>query len=266
MKKLTIQSLLFARGKWTPAKAAAWLKKHNYKTPPVDANVDFLRYRQASPAHFRKGSFITKELSKDGTIKAIMAHLKTRPNKISPQTGKRRTLAAGSSAPKPNKKRPLKPIGTSAPQISPVLVRLGTVKKIELSTKNHLQFGSRPHWDLFANDTGKCLYIFEHSKHYAAKSAAHKAQAVALYKRWSDFEPDTEYTIRPRALYWKTDKSRNATAIVYRSDKWTDKQTDYIHRFDQPVQITTGIDSKRVLRAVALIGKNIKITKRGIEG
>jgi hypothetical protein len=261
MKTLTIQSFLFARKKWTAAKADAWLKKHHYKTPPVDETADFLRYRQASPAHFRKGTFITKELSAKSGIKAVMAKLKA--ERKTKKKAPRRTAPTRSSAPTPNKKQFLK-----APKLPAVFVLLGKAKKLELNTGHSLSVRiGAGHWDLFTDEIGKKLYIFEHSKHYAAKkSAAHKAQAKALYKRWSDFEPDSEYVIRPAVPKDWRHTGNTVLSIVYSSDKWTGKNTSYFHHFDRPPKIITGLDSKKIVRAVFISGQNIKVTKRGIEG
>tara|TARA_E500000305_G_scaffold39550_3_gene30279 strand:+ start:1020 stop:1280 length:261 start_codon:yes stop_codon:yes gene_type:complete len=64
---LEVQSVIFdKRLKWTTGKAKNWLLKNNYKTQfygkPVDETINYLRYRQKAPHHFK--SYITKRLKK----------------------------------------------------------------------------------------------------------------------------------------------------------------------------------------------------------
>lgn len=56
---LTVQSLIFAKGLWTKAKAKAWLKKHDYKHNKIDTTENFYRFRQIDPSKFDKKSFRT---------------------------------------------------------------------------------------------------------------------------------------------------------------------------------------------------------------
>ena len=47
---MTIQSILFKKKSWTPKKAEAWLKKHNYKPlKKVHKTENYLRYRISKP-------------------------------------------------------------------------------------------------------------------------------------------------------------------------------------------------------------------------
>jgi len=65
-----IQSYLFDREKYTPAKATSWLKRHGLKTPRAHVTADYLHYRQEPPSHFKKSGFRTKEIT--GGIQAIV--------------------------------------------------------------------------------------------------------------------------------------------------------------------------------------------------
>jgi hypothetical protein len=50
---MTIQSIIFAKSKWSQARAEKWLKSKGYKITfhgkPVDETANFYRYRQARP-------------------------------------------------------------------------------------------------------------------------------------------------------------------------------------------------------------------------
>ena len=70
---MKIQSILFDRAQWTAGRAKKWLRGHGAKTPKVDATADNLRFRQAPPFHFKKGSFRTKTLDQPMGIKAVVA-------------------------------------------------------------------------------------------------------------------------------------------------------------------------------------------------
>jgi hypothetical protein len=44
-----VQSLLFARPLWTPARAKAWAHEHGYVSHKVDVTDDYVRLRQFAP-------------------------------------------------------------------------------------------------------------------------------------------------------------------------------------------------------------------------
>jgi hypothetical protein len=50
---IEIQSIVFARVKWTEAKAKAWLRRHGYRTPTPDRGPNYLHFRQHPPGRFR---------------------------------------------------------------------------------------------------------------------------------------------------------------------------------------------------------------------
>ncbi len=61
-QKLRIESVLFPAASYTPAAAKAWLKRHRFRTGKLEAagpGSRRLRFRQASPDSFQKGSFVT---------------------------------------------------------------------------------------------------------------------------------------------------------------------------------------------------------------
>ena len=70
-----IQSVLFAKSKFSKAEAAKWLKDHDFDGTSVDEKEDTLRYRQQDPGKFKRGSFRTIKLT-DG-VQAVIGHLKS---------------------------------------------------------------------------------------------------------------------------------------------------------------------------------------------
>ena len=67
----TIQTLIFARDKFTAARALAWAKEHGFASPKgADETEDNLRVRQRDPGAFLEGSFRTIELAPG--IKAVI--------------------------------------------------------------------------------------------------------------------------------------------------------------------------------------------------
>ena len=65
-----IQALLFDKDYFTGRQARKWIKDHEFVAPKCHATKNFLRYRQADPDQFEKGSFRTITLT-DG-IKATV--------------------------------------------------------------------------------------------------------------------------------------------------------------------------------------------------
>lgn len=61
-KTTEVQTLLFPRVVWKRKDAAAWAKKHGFKTTKVDVTDDFLRFRQEDPSQFQEKSFRTIQL------------------------------------------------------------------------------------------------------------------------------------------------------------------------------------------------------------
>ena len=65
-----IQSLLFAREKWTRVTAREWARSHGFKHGEVLVTAGYFRFRQSDPGDFR--AFRTKVLSEKKGIKAII--------------------------------------------------------------------------------------------------------------------------------------------------------------------------------------------------
>lgn len=50
---MRVQSLLFARPRWTPARAKAWARSHGYRSAKVDVTAEHVRLRQSAPGSKR---------------------------------------------------------------------------------------------------------------------------------------------------------------------------------------------------------------------
>lgn len=120
---------------------------------------------------------------------------------------------------------------------------------------------------LVSNPAGNALYIIptkrSSSKVSRLSDPGQLKKAGALYEKFTDWEMDD-----PIALSIPDGPFKNAGRaihIVYRSDKWTGKNTDYIHTFKQPpiVHISGGMKNPKL---IALTGGRIRVQPRGIVG
>jgi hypothetical protein len=66
-----VQSVLFQRGKWSPAEARMWLRTHRFVHPKVDSTRGFHRFRQFDPSGCARGTFRTITFSSRKGIKAV---------------------------------------------------------------------------------------------------------------------------------------------------------------------------------------------------
>lgn len=49
-KSMAVQSLLFSRNSWSPARAKAWARSHGYRSAKIDVTEHNIRLRQRTPA------------------------------------------------------------------------------------------------------------------------------------------------------------------------------------------------------------------------
>lgn len=134
------------------------------------------------------------------------------------------------------------------------LVCLGTCLEIEFADGTLYE---PPGADLCASMSGKTLFVVSRKKPKKAK------RRNALYEAFHDFEPDSEYVIRiPDKI--KFAKSKKVRSISYRSDKWTGKKVDYIHRFKR--QPTAYSDNLKKPFIIKISGGRISVRPQGITG
>lgn len=75
MTPTTVQTFLFDRKIWTPAKARAWLRRNRKIVGALAEKPNFWHFRQLPPELFRRGSFKTIHLPGRGGIMATVGHL-----------------------------------------------------------------------------------------------------------------------------------------------------------------------------------------------
>lgn len=68
-----VQSIHFARDRWSLVEARRWLREHRFRTTRVDMTENYLRFRQKDPGAMRKGWFRNIPLGDDTGIKAVVA-------------------------------------------------------------------------------------------------------------------------------------------------------------------------------------------------
>lgn len=124
---------------------------------------------------------------------------------------------------------------------------------------------------LYTNTAGNALYCLKATAKKTSRAAFDRAvdansdqvkKAMSIYERWHDFEAVSGSVATPPRGTWKTLK--RAITIIYRSDKWTGKEEDYIHDFiTPPVCRVNTINRPTVL---ALTGGRVRVTAEGIKG
>lgn len=74
MVKTAVQTVLFPRKEWSPARAMSWLRKHNFKFNKIHTTENYLRFRQLDPIAFQPKEYITKKL--DNGVLLIIGQLR----------------------------------------------------------------------------------------------------------------------------------------------------------------------------------------------
>jgi hypothetical protein len=189
-----VQTILFDRQEWTVSAAKEWLRRHDRKIPKVDTTRDYLRFRQASPSQFESGTFRTIPFGRNG-IKAVIAVPKIRSNPT------RRSVRL------PRK-----------------VVDLGRCVEIEWDDGT-LWSPRKASIHLCCSESGRTLWVLPVSK----ESTRSKPESK-LYRRFTGFYTSGVRTARVREPS-KLQYSKRVKAVVYESDKWTGKRTQYIHTF-----------------------------------
>lgn len=169
---------------------------------------------------------------------------------------------------------------TSSVKIPPVVSILG--KAIELKARlnngDEVLFAwptrknksGRPAY-LTSNARGTALYILpivhlkKSRRDTALQNVDEKALSKAgqLYENFTDLEMDVPIVLAMPSNPLKRDG--RALHIVYESDKWTRKDTDYIHTFKQEPILHLGGSVKNP-KIIALTGGRIRVQPRGIIG
>jgi hypothetical protein len=71
-----VQSIIFDKSAYSPAKARKWCRENGYKCPKIDETANYYRFRQVSPAVANKSGYTeyrTKDLG-NGDVKLVLAY------------------------------------------------------------------------------------------------------------------------------------------------------------------------------------------------
>jgi len=165
----------------------------------------------------------------------------------------------------------------SKPRIPKVLVKLGYCLNIVIawSDEEHTySFPEKAKFLLCTNTSGTALFIFQDTKlpsGYRAKledlseKSAKNFQVqrgIKMFEKWSDWEPEkfTHQKVSERKIV----RHGNCLSITYRSDKWTGKDTDYIHTFDDPPIVH--LNDLEDPSFIQISKGKLKVESRGIVG
>jgi len=250
-KSTEVQSVLFDRRRWTLTAARKWLREHKYKVPPADTTAEYHRFRQRPPFAFQKGTFRTISFgagrgelgARDLGIKAVIAV---------PRSASSRTSTT--------KKNP-----SSRPKRSRIpkrLVDLAWAREIELEDGSKLKFPLADKMALCTTPRGTELWIL--SKKRARNIATNDGEDYQkMFERFTGFESDDVGTLVHAPTRTLIPIGR-AKSIIYRSDKFSKSDHDYIHPFNTPP--TVSVDNRRSPKICAVRGGRIRVTAEGITG
>lgn len=249
-KGTAVQSFLFDQGKWTVAAAKKWLSSYGDKVPTVESSGDYHRFRQRPPFQFMKGTFRTIPIGKVGEgIKAVIAVPRTR-EKQNPKPSSSRT----------EKKNPAKSSARKS-RIPALMVDLADALAIELEDGRELKFPIRGGFALCTTKTGDELWILSRKKGKRVEADDEKAEQ--LFEKFTGFEADySGALVQLPALM--LERIGRAMSIIYRSDKFAKKPSDYIHAFAS--YPTVSADNATRPKIIALRGGKLRVTAEGITG
>lgn len=241
--------MLFDRRRWTVTDAKKWLRDHDYKVPTVDSTEEYHRFRQRPPFHFQKGTFRTISFGRASEgIKAVIAV--PRSSSSSSRTSSR------------TKKNPTPTVRKRRSRIPGQLVDLAWAREIELEDGSKLKFPLSGKFALCSNGKGDELWII--SKNRSRNIDTQDGEKYQkLFEKFTGFESDDIGTLvtPPSAQLTRVGRAKS---IVYRSDKFSRSDHDYIHPFKAPPIVS--VDNRRSPKICAIRGGRIRVTAEGITG
>lgn len=111
--------------------------------------------------------------------------------------------------------------------------------------------------DLCASMSGRVLWVVRR------KRPAAYSRRCKLYSAFHDFEPDKAYKVNVSDnIVFKA--SKRVKSVSYRSDKWSGKNVDYIHKFKKyPTAYADNLKNPGIIR---ISGAKISVRPEGITG
>ena len=147
------------------------------------------------------------------------------------------------------------------PRVPSKLVYIADAKSIELDDGQTLKFPLSGKFALCSTKSGKQLWIL--SRKGGKTVRANEEDCQKLFEKFTGFLPDDTGTLiqlKPKALT-RIGRAKN---IVYRSDKFTGNNADYIHAFK--FNPTVSVDNPNKPSIVAIRGGAISVKQEGITG
>lgn len=157
---------------------------------------------------------------------------------------------------------------TTSIKIPSVLVCLGRAVELHDQTWG-FRWAINAKMMLYTSAGSNVLYILktegiraDKSRLKAVEQRADVKAAMGVYERWSDFQSSSASVItQPQARFYRLGKAK---VLVYESDKWTGKKTEYEHKFTASPLVYGNRKEKPT--AIIIRGAKIAVTKEGIKG
>jgi hypothetical protein len=143
------------------------------------------------------------------------------------------------------------------------LVNLGGALELRMAFGDDWTFPAKDRFIVASNLSANRLYIFSSrkAKKEDIKDNATIRKAEKLWKKWSHFEMDG--ALKTSVTSKKLFKIGRASAVCYRSDKWSAKSAAYIHTFESPPNVYA---DSAVWPTVFVIRGRLKVKAEGITG
>lgn len=146
-------------------------------------------------------------------------------------------------------------------RIPSLLADIATARVVELEDGRELKFPLSGAFALCATKRGDELWIM--SRKGGHRVRAEDEHIEKLFEKFTGFEADEagQLVTLPAVTL---ERIGRAKAIIYRSDKFSTKNHEYIHAFHK--YPTVSVDNKNRPRIVALRGGQIRVKAEGITG
>lgn len=155
-------------------------------------------------------------------------------------------------------------------KIPSVLICLGQLLELHIGAVVY-KWTIKDGMNLYSTPAGQKLYALKakpkatastHVRTMVSKNMTKVNQGLKLYEKWHDFDAAGGSVIDvPKG---NISQIGRCSMILYRSDKWSGRQTRYYHDFKTPPLVWA--TSKTAPRALILTGGKIRVKAEGITG
>lgn len=252
------RTIIFDSKKWTLTKARAWLKKKGFSVPKAVKKDDVISFTVTPPFKFKAGTTKKHVVSKSQGIRALVATPRKEKATKKKKVTEKNPVTKRKPAKKKNPEKKRIKIPTS-------LVYLGKAIHITLNNKK-LTFPLRKSKSknpaaLLSDARGKNLYIIRYNPKDRSNVDAPKIHAALRkqWKAWSGYIDDKMFSFKNVDMYSPLTRIGTTDDIAY---QWITDMASYVHPFDEPA--TVYANKRRTV--LVIMSKNLRVTKRGIEG